>query len=153
VKHTIVIGTVFLVVMALAPMTHAQSYEGSAMKMSSSGSRHSSLKHERIQACADKSAGDPCSYIRKGESVDGTCKSARHAKLFCVASAAGSTGGMMSGGPATGSEHGAATGGETGGSMGGPSGGSMNAPSGGAVGGNNEAPPAGGEAPPPASAP
>ena len=147
-KRSLLIGTVFLLAMALAPMVHAQSDEGSSMSgggsaMSSSGSTMSgsghSMKHGRMQACADKSAGDPCSYMRKGENMDGTCKSGRHAKLMCVASASGPTRGM------TGNE---ANGNEGSGSMNAPS---EKAPSAGSMG--NEVAPSGGASAPPASTP
>lgn len=114
--------------MALTPPAHART----------------STKHARLQACADKSAGDPCSYTRKGENVDGTCGSARHGKLICTASNSGASapsGGAMSAPSGSEGSEGAA---------GAPSG-SMNsgnmAPSGGAAGGNMgspSAPPSGG---------
>ena len=115
---------VFTVLAALAPPAHARS----------------SARHARIQACADKSAGDPCSYTRKGENVDGTCGNVHHGKkLICTASNAGSSepsGGAMAPG-----------GGETGGTMGSPSTGAA----GGSEGTEGAAPSGTGEAPAPSA--
>ncbi|HEV3112599.1 MAG TPA: hypothetical protein VGY99_19095 [Candidatus Binataceae bacterium] len=97
---------------------------------------HASSRRARIQACADKSAGDPCSYTRKGANVDGTCGTARHGKLICTASSAGA--GEPSGGAMAPS--GGAAGGDTGGAM---------APPSGSTGGTESAPSGGGEAPAP----
>ena len=83
---------VFTALAAFVPPAHARS----------------SMRHARIQACADKSAGDPCSYTKKGENVDGTCGTARHGKkLICTASNAGASepsGGAMA--PSGGRRHG-----------------------------------------------
>jgi len=84
----------------------------------------------RVQACADKSAGDPCSFTRKGADVDGTCKAKRHGKLICKATSA-------SGGGAMAAPSGGAAGDTTGGAMGSPS----NGAAGGDTGGGGEAPP------------
>jgi len=140
VKRTIVVFTslaVFMALAAFAPAAHA---------------RHSA-KQERIQACADKSAGDPCSFTRKGEDVNGTCSSARHGKLICTASNAGtsgsSAGAMTAPSTSEGSETGGAGGSSTGGEMappGGAAGGGMGSPSGpngntgGGAGGSPSAP-------------
>jgi len=110
---------VFVAFTAFAPPAHARS----------------SAKRARIQACAEKSAGDPCSYTRKGENVDGTCGTARHGKLICTASNAGAgepSGGAMA--PSGGSPE--------------PAGGDMGSPS---SGGTESAPSGGGEAPAPST--
>ncbi len=86
----------------------------------------------RVQACADKSAGDPCSFTRKGAEVDGTCKAKRHGKLICKATSA-SGGGAMA---------------PSGGAAGDATGGAMGSPSNGAAGGDTSG---GGEAPPPSN--
>ena len=103
-KRNIVLFTSLAVLMALAafaPSAHARS----------------SARKARMQACSDKSAGDPCSYTSKGESVSGTCEKARRNKLICTASSAGgaepSSGAMN---PPAGSE------GSAGGAMGGGTG-------------------------------
>jgi hypothetical protein len=123
VKRTIVVFTslaVFMALAAFAPAAHA---------------RHSA-KQERIQACVDKSAGDPCSFTRKGEEVNGMCSSsARHGKLICMASNAGN--GESSGGAMT--APGTSEGSETNGPAGSSTGGEM-APSGGAAGGGMGSP-------------
>ena len=121
-KRSILIFTSFLVLGALAAFSPA------------AFARHS-MRSERIQACSDKSAGDPCSYTKKGESVNGTCESARHGKLICTASSSGTSGGEM-----TSPSSGAAAGSESG-TMGAPSGagGTMGSPSG--AGGTGGTPP------------
>jgi hypothetical protein len=116
VKRTIVLFTSLAALIALAafaPPAHARQ----------------SLRKMRIQACQDKSSGDPCTYTRKGQDVNGTCESGRRNKLICTATSAGAN--APAG--ATGSENsGAASGGE--GTMGGGSG-AMGSPSTGAGGG------------------
>lgn len=116
---------VFTAVAALAPPAHARS----------------STRHARMQACADKSAGDPCSYTAKGENVDGTCGTARRGKLICTASSAGSSapsGGAMA---------------PSGGAAGGDTGGTMASPPAGPSGGSEGTAPSGTGEPPAPSAP
>jgi hypothetical protein len=93
-----------------------------------------STRKSRIQACTDKNSGDPCTYTKKGEDVNGTCTQGHHGKLICTASAAGTEapGGAMNP-PAP------APGGDTG-TPPPPAGGSMGSP--GSEGGGGEAPPA-----------
>ncbi len=104
---------VFTAFAAFAPPAHARS----------------SARHQRRQACADKSAGDPCSYTYKGENVDGTCGSTRYGKLICTASNAGATGSPSDE----------------------PAGGAMGSPSSGSTGGATGSPSGGGEAPAPST--
>ncbi len=123
-KRSIVIFTslmVFAALAAFAPTAHARR----------------SAKQQRIQACSDKSAGDPCEFTHKGESVNGTCESGRRGKLMCTASNSGmgtseSSSGAMNNpsGTSAGSES-SGTMGEGGGNSGntGATGGAMGSPS------------------------
>jgi hypothetical protein len=107
--------TALLAMVASAPPVHARS-----------------SRRARIQACSDKSAGDPCTYTSKGETVSGTCESTRRKKLICKASS-GESGGAMNA-PAGGE---GATGGSSmgGGATGSPSPGTEGGPAGAAPGG------------------
>jgi len=118
--------TALLAMVALAPPAHARS-----------------SRRARIQACSDKSAGDPCTYTSKGETVSGTCESTRRKKLICKASS-GEPGGAMNapaggeGATGGGSMGGGATGGS--GAGGSPSPGTEGGPAGGAGPGGATAP-------------
>ena len=52
---------------------------------------HGSSKKARKMACQDKSAGDPCSYEKKGTPIQGTCTETKHKKLMCTASDTGTS--------------------------------------------------------------
>jgi hypothetical protein len=101
VKRTIVIVTSLVMMLVLAGLSapaHARS-----------------LRQQRIAACKDKNSGDPCTYTRKGQDVNGTCESGRRKKLICTASTGTSEPGGAMNAPA--GESGAAGG--AGGTMGG----------------------------------
>jgi hypothetical protein len=75
VKRTIVVFASLILlaaVPAFAPAAHALS-----------------TRKARIQACAEKNSGDPCTYTKKGEDVNGTCTANRRGKLMCTASSSG----------------------------------------------------------------
>jgi hypothetical protein len=76
VKPTIAVFASFIVCAVLAasvPAAHARS----------------STRQARLQACADKSAGDACTYTKKGQDVNGTCTTSHRGKLICTIAAAG----------------------------------------------------------------
>ncbi|MFZ0890394.1 MAG: hypothetical protein WA005_18290 [Candidatus Binataceae bacterium] len=80
-RSTTLIAMTFLALMMLAPATHAQTNEGSP----AGGSSHrGAMMKAMVEACANKSAGDSCSYPgRDGQTEKGTCKATRRGKLIC----------------------------------------------------------------------
>ena len=82
-KFRISIPVLFLAALVTcASATHAQT-EGSP----SSGGRSQwrAMGQEMMAACADKTAGNPCSFSRGGQAVNGTCRAMRRGQMVCRA--------------------------------------------------------------------
>ena len=98
-KFRISISVLFVAALVTcAPAMHAQT-EGSP----SSGGRSQwrAMGQEMMAACADKTAGTPCSFSREGQAVNGTCRAMPRGQMVCRAgNGAGSQGmhGHMGGG-------------------------------------------------------
>jgi hypothetical protein len=80
-RSTTLIAMSFLALMTLTPATHAQTNEGSP---EGGGSHRRAMMKQMVDACANKSAGDSCSYPgRDGQAENGTCQATRRGKLIC----------------------------------------------------------------------
>ncbi len=70
----------FLALMMLAPRFRCR-----PTRIPAGGSSHrGAMMKAMVEACANKSAGDSCSYPgRDGQTEKGTCKATRRGKLIC----------------------------------------------------------------------
>lgn len=67
-----------LLMLAPAPLVLAQGVPPSGMR------RHERMMHhEMAAACMHKAQGAPCSFLREGKTISGTCYRARRGHLVC----------------------------------------------------------------------
>lgn len=114
-KTGIAIVALVLSFALLAPSTYAQNAPGGMM---GGRQRWRAMRQEMIAACANKSAGMPCSFARAGNPVNGTCAANRRGRMICRSPKHRGHGG-------TGDAMGRAMGGPMGGGAGAPMGGPM----------------------------
>jgi hypothetical protein len=88
-KSTRLLAASLLAFAMFTPPAHAQTNQ----PMESGRSERRAMFQEMAQACANKSAGAPCSFSREGQTVNGTCRQNRRGQLVCR-SAHGRHGGM-----------------------------------------------------------
>ena len=91
-------GLLLTALVMFVPATHAQTYGGPS---TGDRSQWQAMRQEMMAACANQSAGAPCSFSREGQTVSGACRQSRRGQLVCRTGQGrhgGGMGGSMGGG-------------------------------------------------------
>jgi len=88
-KLTILISATILALSVIVPVTRADDASpASPAATPDIQAKLQAVTKERFSVCADKKAGDPCTFnSARGDSIEGACQKVRHGKLICARNA------------------------------------------------------------------